>query len=231
MTKVLSAKQKSEELGISMRALAKTRRLYKHIPKSPRKFLYFPEEPKEAVRPIMLGGSDSTVKSRSNRRRDVPFGEENYHKAPGGSGNSLRTLNQMRAKASLEGKIKPEELQYLDEAMATNIKENAKEIIERKRMIAQTKYQKEQEDFQRQQYKKKTTGIYNCSDSGRRYPYTATQYYDQKEKILGPSTDALVGDRIRQSKRIDTSFHLTGTPYSENLQHYSEEDKPWWQKD
>jgi hypothetical protein len=78
MTKVLSAKQKSEELGISMRALAKTRRLYKHIPKSPRKFLYFPEEPKEAVRPIMLGGSDSTVKSRSNRRRNVPFGQENY---------------------------------------------------------------------------------------------------------------------------------------------------------
>ena len=78
MTKVLSAKQKAEELGISMRALAKTRRLYKHIPKSPRKFLYFPEEPKEAVRPIMLGGSDSTVKSRSNRRRNVPFGQENY---------------------------------------------------------------------------------------------------------------------------------------------------------
>ena len=229
--KLLTAREKAKELHISMRALAKSRHLYRYIQKSPIKFLYFEEDPQETIRPIMPGGTDSTVKSRSNRRRNVPFGQKNYYKAPGGPGNSLQTLNQMRAKASLEGKIKPEELQYLDEAMATNIKENAKEIIERKRLIAQTKYQKEQEDFERQQYKKKTTGIYNCSDSGRRYPYTTTQYYDQKEKILGPSTDALVGDRIRRSKRIDTSFHLTGTPYSENLQHYSEEDKPWWQRD
>ena len=231
MAKILSAKEKAIELGISMRALAKTRHLYRHIPKSPRKFLYFEEEPKEAVRPFTPEGSVGSVKSRSNRRRNVPFGQENYHKASGGSGNSLQTLNQMRAKASLEGKIKPDELQYLDEAMATNIKENAKEIIERKRIIAQTKYRKEQEDFEQQQYKRKTTGVYNCSDSGRKYPYTLTQHYDQKEKILGPSIDALVGDKIRRSKRIDTSFHLTGKPYGETLDHYSEEDKPWWQRD
>ncbi len=98
MAKILSAKEKAIELGISMRALAKTRHLYRHIPKSPRKFLYFEEEPKEAVRPFTPEGSDGSVKSRSNRRRNVPFGQENYHKAPGGSGNSLQTLNQMRGR-------------------------------------------------------------------------------------------------------------------------------------
>ena len=101
MTKVLSAKQKAEELGISMRALAKTRRLYKHIPKSPRKFLYFEEDPKEAIRPNI---DQSSVKRRS-RRRNVPFGETNYHKAPSGSGNSLQLLNRMRAKMALEARI------------------------------------------------------------------------------------------------------------------------------
>ncbi len=171
-----------------------------------------------------------SVKSRSNRRRNVPFGQENYHKAPGGSGNSLQTLNQMRAKASLEGKIKPEELQYLNEAMATNIKENAKEIVERKRLIKGQEVDRETERIRETHFKNRLAGVYNCSDSGRRYPYTLTQFYDQKEKIMGPSTDALVGDRIRRAKKIDTSFHLTGKPYSEHLEHY-ENDKPWWQKD
>ena len=31
--------------------------------------------------------------------------------------------------------------------------------------------------------------------------------------------------------KIDTTFHLTGTPYGEHLDHYNEEDKPWWQRD
>ena len=230
MAKILSAKEKAIELGISMRALAKTRHLYRHIPKSPRKFLYFEEEPKEAVRPFTPEGSVGSVKSRSNRRRNVPFGQENYHKAPGGSGNSLQTLNQMRAKASLEGKIKPEELKYLNEAMATNIKENAKEIVERKRLIKGQEVDRETERIRETHFKNRLSGVYNCSDSGRRYPYTLTQFYDQKEKIMGPSTDALVGDRIRRAKKIDTSFHLTGKPYSEHLEHH-EDDKPWWQKD
>ena len=230
MAKILSAKEKAIELGISMRALAKTRHLYRHIPKSPRKFLYFEEEPKEAVRPFTPEGSVGSVKSRSNRRRNVPFGQENYHKASGGSGNSLQTLNQMRAKASLEGKIKPEELKYLNEAMATNIKENAKEIVERKRLIKGQEVDRETERIRETYFKTRLSGIYNCADSGRRYPYTASQYYDQKEKIMGPSTDALVGDRIRRAKKIDTSFHLTGKPYSEHLEH-KEDDKPWWQKD
>ena len=37
--KILTAKQKAEELGVSLSGLAKTRHLYKHIKKSPRKYL------------------------------------------------------------------------------------------------------------------------------------------------------------------------------------------------
>ena len=133
MTKYLSAKEKAEELGITTSGLAKTRHLYKHIKKSPHKYLYFEEDPREVVRPIMVNGPDTPGNSRtprSNRRRGVPFGEENYHKAPGGSGDKLKVLNQMRAKAALEGKIAPGDLKYLDGAMAIKIKDNARQIVE-----------------------------------------------------------------------------------------------------
>ena len=141
--KVLTAQQKAAEIGISPRALAKTRHLYKYIKKSPRKFLYFEEDPRDAHRPNVVTG---TVKRRS-RRRDVPLGETNYHKAPSGSGNSLQLLNQMRAKASLEGKVKPEEIQSLTEAMTIKIKENHKEIVEQKRAqkIAEIQQQDERQ--------------------------------------------------------------------------------------
>ena len=43
MTKYLSAKEKAKELGITTGGLAKTRHLYKHIRKSPHKYLYFAE--------------------------------------------------------------------------------------------------------------------------------------------------------------------------------------------
>ena len=46
MFKYLSAKEKAQELGITTSGLAKTRHLYKHIKKSPRKYLYFKEDPK-----------------------------------------------------------------------------------------------------------------------------------------------------------------------------------------
>ena len=36
----------------------------------------------------------------------------------------------MRAKASLEGKVKPDQLKYLSGAMAIKIKDNAREIVE-----------------------------------------------------------------------------------------------------
>ena len=57
-------------------------------------------------------------------------GDTRYHKCPGGSGESFKLLNQMRAKASLEGKVKPEELKYLSGAMAIKIKDNAQKIVE-----------------------------------------------------------------------------------------------------
>jgi len=145
MAKILSAKQKADELGISTRALAKTRHLYKHIPKSPRKFLYFPEELKEAVRPIMHGSTDSSVKSRSNRRRNVPFGEENYHKCPSGSGHSLQRRNQLRSKLAYEGKHTDEEIKSVDQATEYHITKKHKEIVEEKQRELQTKIRLEDE--------------------------------------------------------------------------------------
>ena len=53
----------------------------------------------------------------------------------------------MRAKASLEGKVKPEEIQSLTEAMTIKIKENHKEIVEQKRAqkIAEIQQQDERQ--------------------------------------------------------------------------------------
>ena len=154
MNKYLTAKQKAEELGITTRGLAKTRHLYKHIQKSPRKFLYFKEDQRQAVRPNGVGSSGSSVGTpkspRTHRRRNVPYGEENYHKAPGGSGNSLRLLNQMRAKASLEGKGTEEELKSMDQALAIKIKDNHKDIVEKKQFELQTKITIENERLRRE---------------------------------------------------------------------------------
>ena len=53
MTKYLTAKEKAKEVGISLSGPRKTKHLYKHIPKGPRKYLYFAEDPQEVVvRPI-----------------------------------------------------------------------------------------------------------------------------------------------------------------------------------
>ena len=153
MTKYLTAKQKAAELGITTNGLAKTRHLYKHIKKSPRKYLYFAEEAREIVRPNMVNAPDTTGNSRpprSQRRRNVPFGEENYSKAPGGSGNSLQLLNQMRAKASLEGKGTEEELKSMDQALAIKIKDNHKDIVEKKQFELQTKITIENERLRRE---------------------------------------------------------------------------------
>ena len=127
MTKYLTAQEKAEELGITTSGLAKTRHLYHHIQKSPRKFLYYPEE----NRPFKPGAPDAPLNSRSvSKRRDVHPGDTRYHKCPGGSGENFKLLNQMRAKASLEGKVKPEDLKYLSGAMAIKIKDNAQKIVE-----------------------------------------------------------------------------------------------------
>ena len=63
MAKYLSAKEKAEELGITTSGLAKTRHLYKHIRKSPHKYLYFEEDPREVVRPNMVNGPVTPVNS------------------------------------------------------------------------------------------------------------------------------------------------------------------------
>ena len=53
----------------------------------------------------------------------------------------------MRAKASLEGKVKPEEIQNLTEVITIKIKENHKEIVEQKRAqkIAELQQQDERQ--------------------------------------------------------------------------------------
>mgnify|MGYP000359632973 CR=1 FL=1 len=131
MTKYLTARQKSEELGITTSGLVKTRHLYKHIRKSPHKYLYFEEEARDIVRPIMVNGPDTPVNSRSHRRRHISPENTNYHKCPG---EKLKVLNQMRAKAALEGKVAPGDLKYLDGAMAIKIKDNARQIVEQEQV-------------------------------------------------------------------------------------------------
>tara|TARA_R110002020_G_scaffold302199_1_gene517607 strand:+ start:656 stop:1267 length:612 start_codon:yes stop_codon:yes gene_type:complete len=172
MTKYLSAKEKAKELGITTSGLAKTRHLYKHIKKSPHKYLYFAEEDRDIVRPNMVNAPGTPGNSRpprSHRRRNVPFGKENYSKAPGGSGEKLKVLNQMRAKASLEGNYKPEELHSLNEAMAFKIKENHKDFVEQKQIRLQSEIMAE--DRRRQdELKRKPGGLINLSTKG--YPHS-----------------------------------------------------------
>ena len=127
MTKYLTAKQKSRELGISLSGLRQSRHLYKHIKKSPRKYLYFGEENRPFIPEPVHTNHDKRSKVR---RREVLPGDTRYSNCPGGSGESFKLLNQMRAKASLEGKVKPDQLKYLSGAMAIKIKDNAQQIVE-----------------------------------------------------------------------------------------------------
>jgi len=153
MTKYLTAKQKADELGITTNGLAKTRHLYKHIQKSPRKYLYFAEDPREAVRPNMVNVPDNTDNSRtprSHRRRNVPYGEENYHKCPGGSGESMKRRNQLQSKLAYEGKHTDEEIKSMDRATEYQITKNHKDIVEKKQFELQTKITMENERLRRE---------------------------------------------------------------------------------
>jgi len=192
--KLLTARAKAKELHISTRALAKSRHLYRHIQKSPRKFLYFEEDPQEGHRPIMPGGTDSTVKSRY-RRRNIDPNKTNYSNCHGGSGQDFKLLNQMRAKASLEGQVKVEDLKYLSPAMAIKIKDNAKQMVEQE----QTKKRSEflaQEERARKQDPRRYGGLYNPKLVQPRYNKDALrdQMEDQEnmqkntlENIPGPA--------------------------------------------
>ena len=169
MTKILTAQQKAKEIGISLSGLAKTRHLYKHIKKSPRKYLYFEEE----YRPIIPEPPVTVPKSRS-RRRNVPFGNTNYSKAPSGSGDKLKVLNQMRAKMALEASIPKEEQETLTEALAYKVKENYKEINEQRRLQLQQELMRNDEDARKQVFR---THNPIQADPVRKYPYTNISGY------------------------------------------------------
>jgi hypothetical protein len=172
MFKYLSAKEKAKELGITTSGLAKTRHLYKYIKKSPHKYLYFKEDPREVVRPNTVnapGTPENSRTPRQHRRRDVPFEQDNYHKAKGRNGEHFKVLNQMRAKASLEGKCTKEELRSLDRALAIKIKSNHKEIVEEHQRRLQSQLMSE--DTARQKlFKRRPQGLINLSTKG--YPYS-----------------------------------------------------------
>ena len=130
MTKYLTAKQKSRELGISLSGLRQSRHLYKHIKKSPRKYLYFEEE----NRPFIPEPVHTNHNKRSKiRRREVLPGDTRYHKCPGGSGESFKLLNQMRSKMALEGGMTKEEQESFTSALAHKVKENYKDIDEQRK--------------------------------------------------------------------------------------------------
>ena len=143
--KYLTAKQKAEELGITLSGLRKTRHLYKHIPKGPRKYLCFAEDPQDVLRPIKAIAPLGSPKSPRIRRRDVPFGQENYNKCPSGSGDKLKMYNQMRSKMALEGGLSKKEQESLTTALAYKVKENHKEINEQRKVKIRSELQQEDE--------------------------------------------------------------------------------------
>ena len=169
MTKILTAKQKAEELGISLSGLAKSRHLYKHIKKSPRKYLYFKEED----RPFIPEPPVTVANSRS-RRRNVPFGQTLYSKAPGGSGEKLKVLNQMRSKMALEGKIPKGEQEAFTEALAHTVKNNYKEIDEQRRSQLQQELLRNDENV-RKRISRNRNPIQ--AEPVRKYPYTNMSGY------------------------------------------------------
>ena len=172
MTKYLTARQKSEELGITTRGLAKTRHLYKHIKKSPHKYLYFAEEDRDIIRPNTVPGPLNpgySRASRAHRRRNVTFGTESYHKAKGRNGEHFKLLNQMRAKASLEGKCTDEEIRNMDRALAIKIKSNHKEIVEEEQRRLQSQLMSE-DQRRKDLFKRRPQGLINLSTKG--YPHT-----------------------------------------------------------
>ena len=195
MAKILNAQQKAEELGISLSGLAKTRHLYKHIKKSPRKYLYFKEED----RPNKVVAPDIPVISRSiGRRRNVPFGEENYHKAPGGSGEKLKVLNQMRAKASLEKKGSPGEIKSMDLALAIKIKDNHKEIVEQKRAETLSRVYQENERL-----RKKDPSRYGSMNPRTPLVNFSTPWkdlYPQEKSEYDSALEDLQGDNLGDMK-------------------------------
>ena len=173
MTKFLSAQEKAKELGITTNGLAKTRHLYKHIKKSPRKYLYFKEDEGEAIRPNKLNTPDTPDNSRSKvKRRDVPFGETKYSKVKGRGGSHFKILNQMRSKLALEGKIPKEKLNDFDEALAHKVNENYQEINENRKLQLAMKIQREDEAARITREKMANARNPIKAEPIRKYPFT-----------------------------------------------------------
>jgi len=173
MTKLLTALEKATELGISTNGLAKTRHLYKHIKKSPRKYLYFKEDEAEAIRPNKVIAPDIPDNSRSKiRRRDIPLGDTQYSKVKGRGGEHFKILNQMRSKLALEGKIPKEKLNDFNEALAHKVNENYEEINENRKLQLAMKIQREDEEARRVREKMANARNPIKVEPIRKYPFT-----------------------------------------------------------
>ena len=190
MTKFLTAKEKADELGITTSGLAKTRHLYKHIKKSPRKYLYFKEED----RPFKPEAPDTPVISRY-RRRNVPFGQTLYSKAPGGSGEKLKVLNQMRSKMALEGRIPKEHRGAFDEAEAYHLEKNYLKINEERRAKLQSELLANEErarrnDPSRYAVMNPRTPLVNFTTPWTTlYPQEKSEYDKALEELQGDTKD------------------------------------------
>ena len=189
--KYLTAKQKAEEVGISLSGLAKTRHLYKHIQKSPRKYLYYQEDD----RPTKPGALDAPVNSRSKvRRRDAGSlpGDTRYNRCPGGSGENFKLLNQMRAKMALEGTVKPDQLKYLDRAGSIYIKDNAQKIVEQEQTKKRSELMAQEERARKKDPSKyggmirgPRSGLVDVSTPWRNLFETPKSEYDEALEDLG----------------------------------------------
>ena len=85
------------------------------------------------MRPIKDTVPPGPPRSRRPQRRDIPFGQEKYHRCKSGSGDKLKLYNQMRSKMALEGGMTKEEQESFTSALAHKVKENYKEINEQRK--------------------------------------------------------------------------------------------------
>jgi hypothetical protein len=101
----------------------------------------------------------------------------------------------MRAKASLEGKVKPGDLKYLSSAMAIKIKENAQEIVEQNQAKKRSEFFANEERA-RKKDPRRYGGLYNPKLVQPRYNRDILN--DQKEDRENGEksfTDTLPGDK------------------------------------
>ena len=194
MSKLLSAKEKANELGISLSGLRKTRHLYKHIRKGPKKVLYFAEDEREAIRPNKENVPPGSPKLPRQRRRDVPFGETKYSNVKGRGGHHFKILNQMRSKVALEGKIPPEKLNDFNEARAHKINENYEEINEQRRHKLQMELMANDERTKKQMIRRQNP---IQAEPVRRYPYTNISGY-----YPGPPSTRWIEDGTKEPKKV-----------------------------